>query len=210
MKSLATTCCLREATLSGGTFDVSWGTPVSKSIRLNSVFKKSSGAWGMGDKAVAWLVEGVMNRKLPEVNWLIKRHLRVSQRGPEELEEGRGRSPSAERAAVVCLGGCPLVCSERSGVRGLSAGTGAGRGRGEGLREQRSRFLGCGTADSAESPISGRSFVLPFPCRGGVYNLLKGTFRLSNCNILKSVRNEISTQISIVASVLCVVMHGYM
>ena len=42
-----------------------------------------------------------------------------------------------------------------------------------------------------------------FPCRGGVYNLLKGTFRLSNCNILKSVRNEISTQISLYVCVVC-------
>lgn len=42
-----------------------------------------------------------------------------------------------------------------------------------------------------------------FPCRGGVYNLLNGTFRLSNCNILKSVRNEVSTQTPSYVCVVC-------
>lgn len=43
---------------SGGTFDVSWETSIPNlSVRILG-FKKSSGAWGMGDEAVPWLVEG--------------------------------------------------------------------------------------------------------------------------------------------------------
>lgn len=144
-----------------------------------------------------------MNRKLPEVNWLIKRHLRVSQRGPEWTEEGRGRSPSAERAAVVWLGRLPpglqwAVRGQRP-ERGDRSGTGERRG-----------------AAGAEVAVPGlwncrfrrvshfrKILRVCFPCRGGVYNLLKGTFRLSNCNILKSVRNEISTQISLYVCVVC-------
>lgn len=47
-----------------------------------------------------------MNRKLPEVNWLIKGHLRLAQR--DLREPGReGAFLRAERAAVVWLGRLP-------------------------------------------------------------------------------------------------------
>ena len=121
-----------------------------------------------------------MNRKLPEVNWLIKGHLRLAQRDPREPgRRGRSREPSGRRWSG--LGGCPLVCSERSAVRGLGAGTGAGRGRGEGPRGPTTRFLGCGLQIPQSLPRSSFRKIsrVCFPCPGGVYNLLKGTFRLS-------------------------------
>lgn len=109
-----------------------------------------------------------MNRKLPEVNWLIKGHLRVSQRDLREpgRDGGVPREPSGRRWSG--LGGCPLVCSERSGVRGLSAGTGAGRGRGEGLREPRTRFPGCELQVPQSLPCSNfrKIFSCLFPLPG--------------------------------------------
>lgn len=68
-KFVLPTCCLRAAILSGGTFDVSWGTSAPSPYMRILGFKKSSGVWGMGDKAVP-LASGrrVMNRKLLEVN----------------------------------------------------------------------------------------------------------------------------------------------
>lgn len=107
----------------------------------------------------------VMNRKLPEVNWLIKRHLRVSA-GTGWTEEGRGRSPKCR------AGGGGLAWEVAPGLQWAVRGQRPERGdrKRDGGGEER----GCGSRVAVpglwncrfrRSPISGRSLRVCFPCR---------------------------------------------